>query len=264
VVNFQPDEYRPAGWLVLLDRVRQSYVDLDDPTYLEFPYIQRLADVIGAIPAGPLHVVHIGGGAATLARWIGATRPESTQLIFEPHQEMVRLVQAKLPFDPALELEFHHQDGRGGVAALPTALTDVLVVDAFSGGRVPADLTTTEFYAQASRVLRPAGLLLVNAADGAPHPYLRRLTAALAEHFEQILIYRNNDTAVSNVVIAAAAANRLPRQVHLQDDEYLGGQSRALFGAALVDFIQGALPLTDANSLRSPQPSDEAWRVGDA
>ncbi len=39
------DADRPGGWLLLVDRIRQSYVDLDDPTYLDFEYVQSFADV---------------------------------------------------------------------------------------------------------------------------------------------------------------------------------------------------------------------------
>src|SRR5262245_20035808 len=65
------DADRPGGFLLLVDRVRQSYVDLDDPTYLDFEYVQTMADVLDALtPAPPerLRVTHVGGGACTLAR----------------------------------------------------------------------------------------------------------------------------------------------------------------------------------------------------
>ena len=59
------DADRPGGWLLLLDRIRQSYVDLDNPTYLDFEYIRILADVLDALPAGPLRITHVGGGGLT-------------------------------------------------------------------------------------------------------------------------------------------------------------------------------------------------------
>ena len=47
-VELLADDDRPGGWLLLLDRVRQSYVDLHDPTYLE-----RLArECIGMVMPG--------------------------------------------------------------------------------------------------------------------------------------------------------------------------------------------------------------------
>ena len=47
VVELLADSDRPGGCLLLMDRIRQSYVDLDDPTYLDFEYMQAFADVRG-------------------------------------------------------------------------------------------------------------------------------------------------------------------------------------------------------------------------
>ena len=63
VVELLADADRPGGWLLLIDRVRQSYVDLDDPGYLDFEYMQTFASIVDNLPPGRLRVTHIGGGA---------------------------------------------------------------------------------------------------------------------------------------------------------------------------------------------------------
>src|SRR5437764_1146294 len=80
-----PDPRRPAGWTLLVDGVPQSYVDLDDPRYLEFEYMRRLASIIDAAapPGVPLRVLHLGGGALTMPRYVAATRPGSRQRVVE-------------------------------------------------------------------------------------------------------------------------------------------------------------------------------------
>src|SRR5436309_4208111 len=77
------DPDRPQGWTLLLDGTAQSHVDLDDPTHLEFEYVRRLAHVadLAAAPTAPLRVLHLGGGAWTLARYVAATRPASPQWV---------------------------------------------------------------------------------------------------------------------------------------------------------------------------------------
>nr|HKH55610.1 hypothetical protein [Propionibacteriaceae bacterium] len=77
----------------------QSYVDLDNPLRLEFDYLQRMADVVdcSAAPGRPLPVVHVGGAAMTLARYITATRRHSAQLVLEPDAELTAFVRAHLP-----------------------------------------------------------------------------------------------------------------------------------------------------------------------
>ena len=260
------DADRPGGWLLLVDRVRQSYVDLDDPTYLDFDYMQAFADVLDALPPGRLAVTHVGGGGCTLARYIDATRPGSPQIVLEPDQALTALVRARLPLPRSARVRIRPVDGREGVRALAEASAEVVVVDAFAGGRVPAPLATQQFFAEAARVLRPGGVLMMNIADGRQLTYTRRLCAALRLALPELLVIA--DSAVlkgrrfGNVVLGAsrqplpvaeirraAARANFPRTVHS--------------GAALRSFVGSAPPLTDADSLRSPEPPDELWRVAD-
>ena len=52
-----PDLDRTGGWLLFIDGVPQSGIDLDDPGYLEFEYVRRIGHAADlAFPAGaPLH-----------------------------------------------------------------------------------------------------------------------------------------------------------------------------------------------------------------
>src|SRR5215217_5309163 len=70
---------RPNGWLLSVDGVAQSYVDLDNPTHLEFEYVRRIGDVLDRLsePGKSMDAVHIGGGACTIPRYVAATRPGS-------------------------------------------------------------------------------------------------------------------------------------------------------------------------------------------
>ena len=260
------DADRPGGWLLLLDRIRQSYVDLDDPTYLDFEYVQAFADVLDALPAGPLAVTHIGGGACTLARYVAATRPGSSQIVLEPDTALTELVRARLPLPRGARIRIRAQDGRTGVAALGDASADVVVLDAFLGGRVPAELSTAEFSADVARVLRPGGILLVNVADGPPGVYARRLAAAVRVALPDVLVI--GESAVlkcrrfGNLVLAAG---REPLPV----DAIASASVRAMFprqvigGKDMMSWLGGAIPLTDADPMRSPQPPDDIWRVSE-
>src|SRR5689334_21830673 len=72
---------RANAYFLSVEGVPQSHVDLDDPTDLEFEYVRWIADIADlAAPEGqPLRVLHLGGGAATVARYLAATRPGSKQ-----------------------------------------------------------------------------------------------------------------------------------------------------------------------------------------
>lgn len=260
-VELLADADRPGGWLLTIDRIRQSYVDLDDPTYLDFEYIQAFADVLGALPAGPLAVTHIGGGGLTLARWVAATRPGSPQIVLEPDTALTAVVRARLPLRPRSRIRVRPVDGRAGIAALADGSADVVALDAFHGGRVPAELGTSEFAAEVARVLRPDGVLLANIADGPPLTYARRFVATLRTALPQTAV--TGEPAVlkgrrfGNLVVAASRA-ALPL------DAIARAAASAPFRRSVaVDFGSGAAPFTDTDAMRSPAPPDETWRVVD-
>jgi hypothetical protein len=258
------DADRPGGFMLLLDRVRQSYVDLDDPGYLEFEYVRWMAHGLDSLPPGPLAVTHLGGGAGTLVRYLSATRPGSTHIVCEPDEEVTALVRSRLPFDRKVRVRVRPLDGRTGLAGLGAASADVVVLDAFSGGRVPADLTTRECAAQVARVLRASGVLLVNVGDGSGLGYTRRLAAGVLGELPHGLLV--TDKAVlhgrryGNVVLMASAAP-------LPVDEIRRGLAAepfpcvSLAGRHLTRWLGGAGPFTDADSARSPAPPEATWRV---
>ncbi|SHG60385.1 hypothetical protein SAMN05443575_2361 [Jatrophihabitans endophyticus] len=265
-IELLADADRPGGWLLTVDRIRQSYVDLDDPGYLDFEYVQAFADVLDALPPGPLAVTHVGGGACTLARYVAHTRAGSSQIVLEPDAILTEQVRARLPFARGTRVRIRPVDGRRGVAALRDGSADVVVLDAFHGGRVPGELTSREFVTDVARVLRPAGVLLVNVADGPPVRYCRRLAATLATALPEVLAVADPSVLkgrrFGNVVLAASRAA-------LPVDDVRRAAARAAFprtvhaGTSLAAFAGGATVLTDADPMRSPQPPDALWRVGE-
>jgi spermidine synthase len=179
---------RPRGWLLTVDGVAQSYVDLDDPGHLEFEYIQLMADVITVIaPAGaPLDVVHVGGAGCTLARYVAATRPGSRQVVFEPDAGLVALVRTRLGLPQKLRVRV--QDAAVGLRRCADASADLVIGDAFTGSAMPVHLAAADFVRQVARVLRPAGCYVLNVADGAALAFARAEAATLAAVFPHLLL----------------------------------------------------------------------------
>src|SRR5258708_6740562 len=149
------DADRRAAWMLLIDGVPQSHVDLDDPGYLDFEYVRRIGHVIEeAAPAGqPLRVLHLGAGALTLARYVASTRPGSPQLAVEVDAALVDLIRLRLPpRNPRLRVRVG--DARAELERLRPGSFDVVIADVFAGGRTPAHLTSAEFWAAARRAGR--------------------------------------------------------------------------------------------------------------
>src|SRR5665648_48056 len=170
-IELVPDDDGRGGVTVMMDGSPQSHVNLADPGSLGFEYIAHFAAVIDTLPAGPLRVTHIGGAGLTLARYVNSERPGSPQIVLEPNIELTELVRRELPLPRRHRIRVRPVDGLTGVAQLADASADVVVLDAYAEGRVPAELTTVEFFADTSRVLRANGTILLNIADEPDNAY---------------------------------------------------------------------------------------------
>ncbi|MFE6098476.1 spermidine synthase [Streptomyces laurentii] len=260
-----PDRDRPHAWTLLVDGAPQSHVDLDDPAYLSFAYQRRLGHIADLVapPNRPIQAVHLGGGAFTLARYVAATRPRSTQQIVEVDEPLVRLVRRALPLDPGARIRVRAGDARAGLAKLPDGWADLIIADVFSGARTPAHLTSTEFLGEVRRVLRPDGWYAANLADGPPLAHLRGQVATAAAVFPELALAA--DPAVlrgrrfGNAVLLAAdralPVAELTRRV--ATDPHPG---RVEHGRSLADFTGGAVPVTDASAKPSPVPPPSVFQ----
>jgi spermidine synthase len=263
-IELLADAERPGGFVLLIDRVRQSYVDLDDPSYLDFEYMRWFAAALDGLRPGRLAVTHIGGGAGAMPRWIDTDRPGSTHIILEPDANLVDLIRRRLPFARDARVRIRTTPGRPGLERLQEESADVVILDAFDGARVPADLTTAECLGEVARVLRSDGLFLANVGDGGRLDYSKRLAAGLRKLVGAPVVVSEKrvfgGARFGNVVLAASPGRiDVPGLRRRLSAEIFPAQVRA--GSAVEDWIGGALPFTDAASSRSPQPPEAAWRV---
>ncbi|MFE1576898.1 spermidine synthase [Streptomyces fradiae] len=264
VAELVPDRDRPRAWTLLVDGAPQSHVDLDDPARLDFAYQRRLGHVadLAAPPGRPLHAVHLGGGAFTLARYVAATRPRSTQQVVEIDTPLVALVRRVLPLDPAARIRVRGGDARAVLAKVPDGWADLVIADVFRGARTPAHLTSTEFLTEARRVLRPGGVYAANLTDGPPLAHLRGQVATAAAVFPELALAADpvvlRGRRFGNAVLAASAVSlpvaELTRRV--AGDPHPG---RVLHGRELADFTGGASAVTDATAKASPEPPPSAF-----
>jgi spermidine synthase len=238
---------RPGSYVLWLDGRAQSQVDPDDPTWLGFDYMRRIADVLdAAAPAGePLRVLHIGGAAMTLPRYVAHTRPRSGQVVLEPDATLVEEVRRQLPLPPRSGIKIRPVDGVAGLPAVRDDAMDVVVLDAFAGGTVPPELIGAGFLGQVRRVLVDGGLLVANIADRAPFPLVRQAVAGVREQFAEVLVGAEPATLKGrregNLVVVAGA--RLPVEALRRRATSGAAPYRLFTGTAVLDSFGGARPL---------------------
>lgn len=264
-----PDVDRPHAWLLTLDDAPQSYVDLDDPTHLEFEYARRIAHVLdtlpGRAPPAPLEVLHLGGGALTLPRYTTVTRPGSRQRVAEYDGALVDLVTEHLPLPDGSRTVVERRDARAVLDEWTPESADVVVADAFGGARVPVHLATLSYARAAARALTPHGVYVANIADSAPFPFLGPQIATFAEVFPYLCLIAEPSVLggrrFGNTVLATArqplplgeltrrcAADPFPARVRE------GDQLRRIAG--------DSAPVGDPSEVCQPQPPEGAFRVG--
>ncbi|MEW2437480.1 fused MFS/spermidine synthase [Streptomyces caniferus] len=262
-----PDVDRPRAWLLTVDGAPQSYVDLDAPDHLEFEYVRRLAYALDevAAPGRPLDVLHLGGGALTLPRYLAACRPHSRQDVVEADRGLLALVTEHLPLPGDRGITVHAEDARTALEAAPEGSADVIVADVFGGSRVPAHLTSVEYAQAAARVLRPDGCYAANLADGAPFGFLRGQLANFATVFAHLaLIAEPSVLRGRRFGNAVLLASRAPLPIAALARRTAGDAfpARVEHGAALRRLIADAVPVRDAEAVASPVPPEGAFSVG--
>lgn len=178
------------GRTLVLDGLRHSYVDIDDPTHLKFEYVRAIASVVdAAFPRGePLVAHHLGGGGLTLPRYLAATRPGTHSLVSEIDGGVVGINREELGLRSQAGIDVRVEDGRLGLRRLDTGSRDLVVGDAFGGVSVPWHLTTVEAMTDVRRVLDEEGLYVANLIDHGGMDFARAEVATLGDTFEHLAL----------------------------------------------------------------------------
>lgn len=252
-VRIEQDPSRASGRLVFLDGVACSYLDLDDPEHLEFTYIRRFADIIGAFwPAPePLRVTHVGGGGVSLPRYLADARPRSSQIVYEYDGALIELSRQHLGLTTHPGLKVKIGDARPRMDRRTADSADVVVGDAFVGRVVPPGLSSVEYVRQVRAMLGETGIYLLNVIGGPDLHLPRRHAATLRAVFPTVLVSADPDVlsgkVSGNLVYLATArrAKNLPLGAILRACTSGSYPDRVIRPDEMASFIARAPVLTD-------------------
>ena len=244
------DPARDTGRVLMLDTLRHSYVDLEDPTYLEFEYVRAIAAVTDVLaPAGrPLTALHVGGGGLTLPRYLAEVRPGTDSLVVEVDPGVVAIDRAQLELATSPELRVRVADGRVALAEEAPGRRDLVVGDAFGGLSVPWQLTTREALELVDAALADDGVYAVNLIDHPPLGFVRAELATLRAVFPHVLLLARAPVLAGEDggnLVAVASQSPLPSAeiATAMADHGLAWQLAE--GASLDSFVGDAAVLTD-------------------
>ena len=209
IIADAPDdpEGRDHGRSLIIDGLRHAHVDLDDAEFLDIRYMRIFAAAAETLPAGPLRVLHVGGGGFSLPRYISSVRPGSTNTVLELDADLVDIARTELGLTDADALDIRTGDARLHLDDLETDGFDLIVGDAFGGSSVPWHLTTVEVMREIDRLLAPGGTYVMNVIDGGDSRFARAELATLGEVFGNLSMIEPQDgipnRPVNQVLIAS-------------------------------------------------------------
>jgi spermidine synthase len=244
------DPERDSGRVLLLDTLRHSYVDVDDPTYLEFEYVRAVAAVTDVIaPAGEaLSALHIGGGGLTVPRYLDEVRPRTESLVIEVDPGVVAIDREQLELQTSDRMRVLVADGRVGLAEEARGQRDLIVGDAFGGLSVPWQLTTREAMELVDTALADDGVYVVNLIDHPPLNFVRAELATMRSVFPHVALMARAPALAGEDggnLVAVASRQPLPTEeiAAALPDRDLAWQVAE--GSQLDEFVGDAAVLTD-------------------
>jgi len=244
-VRVVTDPARPSGRVLILDTFVNSYVDVEDPTYLSSRYA-RVTDAVieGVMPEGPLDIAYIGGGGYTLPRFYQETRGgSSTVLELDPSLLDIAVSELGLVEGPWLTTVVG--DARLTLEGLNDGAFDVIVGDAFSGRSVPWHLTTREFLTEVRKKLKPEGLYVMNTVDHPPMRFARAEAATIADVFPYVAVVAPQsyiDLIGGGNVVLVGSNQPIPPVVV---GALVTNEERVLTDTLASDWFAGSTILTD-------------------
>lgn len=265
LASLVPDPDRPDSWELVVEGAAQSHVDLADPTRLVFEYQRRLGHVVDLVapPGRPVRVLHLGGGALTMARYVAVTRPRSEQQVAEPDTRLTDLVRRRLPLPRGSRIRVRAADARAVLGRFPEGWAELVIGDVFVHAQTPAHCTSGEFLDEVRRVLAPGGWYAANLTDGAALGHLRRQAATALSRFTHaclmvepgVLRGRRFGNGILLAADRATPVAELTRRC--AGDPF---PARVVAGRDLTDFVAGAPVVTDATATPSPPPPASVFR----
>jgi spermidine synthase len=242
---------------LVLDHLIHSYVSLEDPFHIEYPYERIYAEVLKWMftPDSSFKTLSIGGGGYTFPRYMELSYPKAHIEVVEIDPRITDVVYGYLGVPKNTRIKTTNTDGRWFVMNCSNKY-DVIFTDAFNDLSIPYHLTTKEFFQQLRDILNDNGVVMSNVIDnfqkGAFLPsFIRTLQEVFGDKNVSLISVNPNfdDIHISTFIVVAAKGELDMGSFDKWLKERKGGTTRsALVSNSLVNGMisrSHALVLTD-------------------
>ncbi|WP_028536099.1 polyamine aminopropyltransferase [Paludibacterium yongneupense] len=210
----------------------QSSMNLEDPTDLVLSYSRAMMGFLLFDP-DPQHILQIGLGGGSLARFIAFYLRSTTSVVVDINPQVIAVARAffELP-EEGERFEIVEADGADYVKIFRDS-TDVILVDGFDGLQIVDALTTEDFFADCHRAMRPGGMFVTNwwSGDKRYNTFLERLFNVFEGRVIEL-------PAVSHGNVAVMAFRDTPQIARWDALERRADELERRFGLEFGDFVE--------------------------
>ena len=221
----------------------QSAMRIRDPLALELAYTRGMMCFLLFAPLkkpSTMHVLSIGLGGGSLAKYIHAYCPNIVSKVIELNPKIIQIARNQFLVPENDErLEIIEGDGLQYLAT-HTDVANVLLIDAFDHNGIPPDFCSQAFFDQCAGILKDDGILSINlwGSDKKFDIYLRRIEQSFNEN---VLILPTGKPGN----IAVFGFKQKPADLRIAS---LRTRARTLEESHNIEFLQFVDKLAEANS----------------
>ncbi len=225
----------------------QSAMLFADPDALVSQYTRKMMAFLLFNP-DPKHIVMIGLGGGSLAKFCYRHLPRSRITVVEINRDVIALREEFcIPKDDE-RFRVVHDDGARFVERLDEPM-DVLLIDAFDADGIATSLANSSFYSNAARRLAEDGTLVMN-FWGRSERFVDNLVQARAAFGDSLLLV----PVSGEVNVLLFAFRRKPTRAFTEE---LKCAARRLQMRLLLDFPRYLRRICQGHTLSDPQTSTE-------
>ena len=201
----------------------QSSMNIHNPTELVLSYSRAMMSWLLFSEKLPEHIVQIGLGGGSFARWLADKLPQSRQVAVEINPQVINIARTSFCLPDENDLfQIVQADGAQYIQIF-NHNTDLILVDGFDGVQIIDDLVSEPFFHDCLMALSPTGIFATNwwSGDKRYPSFLKRLRDVFDNRILEIPAATHGNVAVLAFESQPEIhLEKLKKRAHKLSDQY--------------------------------------------